>query len=182
MKNESRTRYTKGLIRIALFECLKSRGSMKDVTVKEVCERANMNRSTFYSHFRDCYDVLEQVEAAAVRDFEDIFIKSEGLLTPAFAENIAGLLKRYDDLFGACADGSIDDAVKEKMIEVSYNLCIGRNRNRLPAGREKEAEMYFSSASATFYQLTITERGRYTPEEILTFMNRLYGDSIRQFM
>lgn len=32
------------------------------ITVREVCERAEINRSTFYAHFKDVYDVSESVE------------------------------------------------------------------------------------------------------------------------
>ncbi len=32
------------------------------ITVREVCEQAGVNRSTFYAHFQDVYDVGESVE------------------------------------------------------------------------------------------------------------------------
>lgn len=32
------------------------------ITVKEVCQRAEINRSTFYAHYRDVFDVAESVE------------------------------------------------------------------------------------------------------------------------
>lgn len=32
------------------------------ITVREVCEKAQINRSTFYAHFQDVYDVAERAE------------------------------------------------------------------------------------------------------------------------
>lgn len=32
------------------------------ITVREVCEKAGINRSTFYAHYKDVYDVGESVE------------------------------------------------------------------------------------------------------------------------
>lgn len=32
------------------------------ITVKMICNRANVNRSTFYAHYRDIYEVMEQME------------------------------------------------------------------------------------------------------------------------
>ena len=32
------------------------------ITVREICERAEIHRSTFYAHYRDVYDLVEKVE------------------------------------------------------------------------------------------------------------------------
>ncbi len=38
------------------------------ITVAQVCERAGYHRGTFYLHFHDVYEVLEEVEAALLQD------------------------------------------------------------------------------------------------------------------
>ena len=32
------------------------------ITVKTICDRAGVNRSTFYAHYTDIYDMIEQME------------------------------------------------------------------------------------------------------------------------
>lgn len=32
------------------------------ITVKKLCEKAEVNRSTFYAHFEDIYDMLDKME------------------------------------------------------------------------------------------------------------------------
>ena len=61
LKLDQRVRYTRMVLRQSLMELLKQK-PLKDVTVKELCERAQINRATFYSHYRDCYDLLHQIE------------------------------------------------------------------------------------------------------------------------
>ena len=34
-----------------------------ELTVKEICERADINRSTFYVYYRDTADLREQIES-----------------------------------------------------------------------------------------------------------------------
>lgn len=34
---------------------------ISSVTVKELCEIANINRSTFYSHYIDAHDLLDKI-------------------------------------------------------------------------------------------------------------------------
>lgn len=41
---------------------LRSRKPLERITVKELCESARINKSTFYAHYMDIYDLSEQVE------------------------------------------------------------------------------------------------------------------------
>ena len=41
---------------------LRSRKSLEKITVKELCESARINKSTFYAHYKDIYDLSEQLE------------------------------------------------------------------------------------------------------------------------
>ncbi|MWV43032.1 TetR family transcriptional regulator [Paenibacillus sp. HJL G12] len=52
---------TKALIRDALTELIEEKG-FEALTVKDITSRAQMNRGTFYLHYRDKYDLLEQSE------------------------------------------------------------------------------------------------------------------------
>ena len=38
----------------------------------ELCEKAQINKSTFYDHYRDVYDLAEQLEDEAIRSYLDI--------------------------------------------------------------------------------------------------------------
>lgn len=38
------------------------------ITVRLICERADVNRSTFYAHYTDIYDMIEQMEANLQKD------------------------------------------------------------------------------------------------------------------
>jgi len=54
------------------------------ITVTEICQLAQVNRSTFYKYFMDCYDVMEQLESAAINRFDQMLTKmSVGEKNPA---------------------------------------------------------------------------------------------------
>ena len=35
---------------------------ISSITIKELCQKADINRSTFYSHYRDQFDLLQHIE------------------------------------------------------------------------------------------------------------------------
>lgn len=49
------------LVKKAFAELLLEQ-DISQITVRDIAERADINRGTFYAHYRDVYDVLEQIE------------------------------------------------------------------------------------------------------------------------
>lgn len=45
---------------------MRSKKELEKITVKELCEKAQINKSTFYSHYHDVYDLSEQLETEVV--------------------------------------------------------------------------------------------------------------------
>ena len=45
------------------------------ITVREICERADIHRSTFYAHYRDVYDLVERVEENMSRQLTETFFR-----------------------------------------------------------------------------------------------------------
>ena len=58
--------------------------SIKDITVKELCESVDINRGTFYLHYKDIYDMLEQTEQELLEQFEQVFKNYHPDHTPDF--------------------------------------------------------------------------------------------------
>ncbi len=51
------------------IESFRSSGS-PELTVKEICEKAGINRSTFYVYYKDTEDMMDQIESRLVNQFE----------------------------------------------------------------------------------------------------------------
>lgn len=60
-KDDKRVKYTKMFLKDALIELMKEK-SIEQVSITELCNKADINRNTFYSHFNNVYDVLHMVE------------------------------------------------------------------------------------------------------------------------
>ena len=60
-KEDRRVRRTKKLLTQALTELMQQK-QIKDITVTELTEKADMNRGTFYLYYRDVFDMVEKIE------------------------------------------------------------------------------------------------------------------------
>lgn len=78
-KEDRRVRRTQKLLKESLVE-LMSEKEFKDITIKEVTERADLNRGTFYLHYSDTYELLKSMENDVLNDFQDLitdYLRSE---------------------------------------------------------------------------------------------------------
>ena len=62
MASDARVRYTKMVIVQNFIKLLRQKPINK-ITVKEICDLAEINRATFYKHYLDVYDLLEKIES-----------------------------------------------------------------------------------------------------------------------
>lgn len=55
-----KTRLTKRLLKESLIELLNEK-EINKITIKEICDNADLNRSTFYAHYTDIYELLDEI-------------------------------------------------------------------------------------------------------------------------
>ena len=60
-KEDRRVRYTKKAIRDSFLELFESK-PLEKISVTEICNNADINRGTFYSHYSDPYDLKNKLE------------------------------------------------------------------------------------------------------------------------
>lgn len=65
-------------IREALISLVQEK-SFDALSVKDITTRANINRGTFYLHFRDKYDLLDKIEAGIIQDLQQIIRQASRL-------------------------------------------------------------------------------------------------------
>lgn len=71
VKEDRRIRRTKKLLTTALAELMCEK-NFKDITVKDLTERADLNRGTFYLHYTDTYDLLKKIEDELIKNLEEM--------------------------------------------------------------------------------------------------------------
>ena len=150
-KIDRRTRYTKNIIKESYLELLGELPPSK-VTVTEVCRRADINRGTFYLHYEDLPQVMEELENAAYEEIiafihrsladegnrqklaDDFFVRGiqswttqMDLFAPFYTERLYGKVMSYAEslLAGLCVEtGKLDEAEAGLFASFMVNACF----------------------------------------------------------
>ena len=69
-KSEAKFRNTATKMNRALLSLLEQK-EFKDISIKDICEQAGVNRSTFYAHYENTYDLLRETHAGLITGFFD---------------------------------------------------------------------------------------------------------------
>lgn len=77
---DTRVQFTKSRFQQAVVELLEEK-SIGAVSVKELCDRAGLNRGTFYLHYSEPMDVLHELENRLVDKIMGDYFGGEDILT-----------------------------------------------------------------------------------------------------
>ena len=75
-----RKRVTQKIIKEAMIELLEEKPLHK-IKVKELCEKAGINRATFYNNFEDIYNLYEKLENDFFENYEKVIAPKEMFAT-----------------------------------------------------------------------------------------------------
>ena len=75
---DRRVRKTRRQLRECLISLLKEK-KVQDITVRELTDMADLNRGTFYLHYKDVFDLLEKTEAELQDEFNQLVLKHDAV-------------------------------------------------------------------------------------------------------
>ena len=140
-KNNKRTQITKLLLKNALLELLKTE-PISSISIKEICAQADLNRSTFYLHYMDQYELLADIQ----QDFLDSTLDclqdvDNSASTIGYLEEFLKYIKKEKELFTVLLCNQSDIDFEKKFITNSMNLV----KIRVVSPFTGEAEQYVIS-------------------------------------
>lgn len=119
-KIDRRVKFTKALLKDALVQLLKERHISK-VSIKSLCERADINRSTFYAHYTDQFDLLRQVQDEVkdnLKSFLEQYVNDRMPITEQSLKGILEYARANSDLFTVMLGENCDQAFQKDLMEL----------------------------------------------------------------
>ncbi len=68
-KDDRRVKYTKMVLKESFVKLLEKK-EISQITIKEICEDADINRATFYAHYSDPYDLMRKMQSDLLENVE----------------------------------------------------------------------------------------------------------------
>lgn len=143
---------TRMLIRRAFMELLRQK-PIQSISIKELCGLAGINRGTFYTHYTDIHDLLQQIEDDMLADFEKameplLSSREEPFNPVAISTEIFQCLKDNADLCTVTLGDYGDKAFALRLISLGRERCMTAYLHYFKNAAPKEIDYYYAFASA----------------------------------
>lgn len=143
-KNNQRTRLSKQLLKNAMMVLLQEKGNIEKISVRELCERAELNRSTFYAHYNEPKDLLNEIENELLDSTKE-HLKKIGEEDSAGAHkyilSFLEYIKRNGDIFRILLVDCVEPEFRTKFMQQSVIQFM----ENIDIVIEKETEQYVYS-------------------------------------
>lgn len=118
---------TEEAIKNTLIKLYYEKGSIRKITVKELCEESNISKSTFYLHYVDMMTIFETVGAKFVYTINEMIgelIKNQSTDFHLYIEIIFGLIKESSELIKIGLSSEYPFSYIEKLKKQLENVLV----------------------------------------------------------
>lgn len=145
------------LIRRAFTTLLRQK-PIQSISVKELCELAEINRGTFYAHYTDIYDLRDQIEQEMQTDFakalEPLLSLDDSQLTPIqVTAGIFQCLADNSDLCVVTLGDYGDKAFAMRLLNMGREKCMESYTRYFEGVSPSKVEYYYAFVSSGLHRL-----------------------------
>lgn len=153
---------------------------LNQVTVKELTDDADVNRSTFYFHYQDVDSMVLEMEDRFLQDFSVALAALENK-SHDFIAILVNCLENHIDLCHLLLGSNGDMAFVEKMKDIVAEKCSKIWKDAVPELTDVEAsamDTFLIGGVMSTLQTWILSENRVPAAEITEILNRLIFDGI----
>lgn len=178
---DARARYTRNTIENCFMEILK-RKPLTKITVTEICQAAQINRATFYKHYLDVTDLLEQIEKellCRLRSVIGVVTDSEGISNEDLLcaiEQMLEFIRRENATYMTLSEETADPALLIKTFDMVNNLffpVLQRRRSGLSKSGQEMLYNYLTLGCGGVLMTWIRNGMRESSHEVAVFLLKL---------
>ena len=180
---DRRVRRTKARLRQAMTQLMLEK-DLSSITVRELTDLADVNRGTFYAHYKDIYDMIEQVENEIFSELEDLLDQHTSEIVQrdiaAVLQEVFQFVGRNQNLCRVFLTRQSADRFFQRLNQLIYRKCL-EEWKELYHTADREAPRYVLefvvSGTVGLIRAWATNGFPEPPEDVAELANRLilYG-------
>lgn len=175
-KQDHRVRLTKMMLRSGFLDLLKEKPLPK-ITVKELCEQVGVNRATFYAHYRDLYDLSDEIE----RELSQMIMRSLATTLPeksirGFSNEICRIIVENEQSCRAIFGEHGDRDFPLRLVETLRESTIALWKQEHPDLSEDDLSCFYTflaNGCLAVVRAWVQGGMRQSPEEIALFIEKM---------
>lgn len=161
---------TKKLLKSSLTEMLQGQ-SIYQISIRELCQRAGINRSTFYKYYGSQFDLLSEMERDLLQRIERTLCSQQDF-RENIIERVIAYLETDIDFIRLLLNSNVDPQFPEKLFSLEpIRRMSGDSR---PGLSDSESEYYFCFIQYGAYEMVhkwINKEKRESPAQVATMIN-----------
>ncbi len=146
---DHRKRITEMLIKQALIQLLMEK-PLSNITVKELCIEAGINRGTFYNNYNDIFDLLRQIQEELLNELSkrlEVILTDE--ITPfTISIEILNLIKENSEFLCVTLGPHGDRAFMREIFDLGRNHAMQNYKHCIPNVSEEKLKIHYTFVSA----------------------------------
>lgn len=185
-KTDLRVIKTKKNLYESLLELMKEK-PFEEIKVSDICEKAMVNRSTFYSHFDDKYDLLDELIndlkgalAGELAKNTNISSSKEYYLEmiKLFLEHASEKKDIYASIMINNKNGISMDMVYDALNEDVLNRIEKEDNNQNKEVPSEIIAKFYLGAVFNLGMEWLVNNNKYSKEEIISYLDKLIPDNL----
>lgn len=175
MKTDARVRYTRMRIRAAFFDCLE-RKAVSKITVKEICDMAEINRATFYKHYADPFELLQKLEEEVLEELQQNIRVCTQRTSQGLLLTILKSMKDTKNSYTLLTSQNGDPGFAARISDLFYQEFQPRMAQELPGCTEEEksaAYLFVSGGCGHLISAWIKNGMQAPPEQLADTLNKI---------
>ncbi len=180
-RQDHRKRITKLMLLQALTKLLQTK-PIQEITVTQLCQESNINRTTFYLHYQDAYDMLDKIQ----QEFYDNLMEhmqniafdgnATGMEIPQFLVEILKYLREHADICSIVVGDNGDDSFIMRLMNIARAKSMSEYSQMYQMASAEDIEVFYTYVS--YGCLGVLKNWFATnmaqpPEELASVMGRL---------
>jgi AcrR family transcriptional regulator len=148
---DHRTRVTRMLLRSAFMTLLKEK-PIENITIRQLCDLAGLNRGTFYVYYRDIYDMRSKIEQEMFDEFKQamapLLDTASQTSSKDYILGIFNCLRSNADLCTVTLGKYGDKAFMLRLMDLGRDYYFQSYRKHFEHVGAQDLEYYYAFASA----------------------------------
>lgn len=117
---------------------------IKDITVLELCKKANINRTTFYKYYKDIDDLVLKIEDSLLSDLETYIVDIKRNYLISFTSKIIETVSSRKEIYTRLLGENGDHTFLRRILSLVYDQSISEWAHLLKKASRNDLEKIYN--------------------------------------